>query len=103
MNPIQSYFEWHDARCLARAGDPRKNQSDIRLLRLMRVALFLTEALILVLLLAAGVLAALRKGSLAEDSVFVLGVMLAPVTLFYGWVAEALLFRRYINEHGAKS
>ena len=103
MNPIQSYFEWHDAKYLARANDPGKNQRDIRLFRVMRVALFLATALILVLLLTGVVLIALRKDSLVEDSVFVLGVMLPPVALFEVWVTEALLFRRYINEHGPKS
>jgi hypothetical protein len=103
MNPIRSYFEWHDAKYLARAANPRKNQSDVRLLRLMRVPLFLATLFILVLLLAAVVLETLRSDSALEDSILALGVMLPPFTLFYAWVTEALLFRRYIDEHSAKS
>jgi hypothetical protein len=106
--PIRSYFEWHDAKCLARARDPRKNQNDVRLLRVMRVPLFLGILFIFVLLSAAVVLAVMRSDSvfehsILEDSIPVLAVMLPLFLFFYAWVTEALLFRRYIDEHGAKS
>ena len=103
MKPIQSYFDWHDARVLARVGDSLRNQRDIRLLRTMRVPLFVSTALIFVLLLGAAALTALSGGSLAEEAVLVFGVLFAPVTLFYTLVTEALLFRRYVDEHTTKS
>ncbi len=99
MNPIQSYFDWHDARYLAHAADPRKNRTTIKSLRILRVALFLATVLTLLVLTAAVGLKVFREDLLPEEGVLVPGVLLPQFALSYIWVTEALVFRRYIDSH----
>jgi hypothetical protein len=95
MNPIRFYFEWHDAKHLARTADPRKNQFDIRFLRIPRVVLFITSILSGACLLGLLIAAHLASGYTVLAFVF---IYLFSV-LMYAWVTEALLFRRYIEDH----
>lgn len=98
MNPIRSYFEWHDAKYLARTVDARKNHFDIRWLLISRVVLFIASSLCGVCLV--GSLLAMRLGSEGSGyAVLALMVLFGFCVLMYTWVTEALLFCRYIEEH----
>jgi hypothetical protein len=98
MNPIQSYFRWHDAKYLERAKDPKKNRADIRMFHTLRVVLLLAMFLIFTFLVAATTLIVSGSVSLAEYWLAVLSVLLGYAAFSYTWITEALLFRRYIEE-----
>ncbi len=99
MNPIRSYFQWHDAKYLAHAENPDKNRAAIKMLGPLRVFLVLSTALAGSLLVAAIALIVSNPGSLPEYWVPVLSVLFGYGVLSYTWVTEALLFRRYIEDH----
>ena len=98
MNPIQSYFQWHDARYLERAEDPKKNRADIRMYHTLRVVLLLATVLAGTFLVAATALIVCSLGSLPEYWLPVLSVLFGYGALLYMWTTEALLFRRYIED-----
>jgi membrane protease YdiL (CAAX protease family) len=99
MNPVRSYFQWHDRKYLRYMEDPRKLRGAIRMFSAMRVVLFVLSAVLWTLLLAAMALTLIQKSVLPEATIPVLGVVFAPVIIFYTWVTEALLFRQYIQKH----
>lgn len=97
MNPIRSYFEWHDANYLARAQDARKNQRDIHILQVLRVFLLITSALLGVVHVVVVALLILERPP--AYSIPMLAFLFTASVLSYTWVTEALLFRRYIEAH----
>jgi membrane protease YdiL (CAAX protease family) len=98
MNPVRSYFQWHDRMYLRHMEDPRKLRREIRMFSALRMVLFVLSAVLWMLLVAAIALTLVQKSVLPETTILVLAVVSAPVILFYTWVTEALLFRQYIQE-----
>ena len=99
MNPIQSYFNWHDARYLKHAEDPQKNRSAIKMFRVLRVFLLLATALAGVFLGTTVALSVLKPGILPDYGMLILSGLFGFGAIIYTWVTEALLFRRYIENH----
>jgi len=99
MNPIQSYFQWHDAKYLKHAESPDKNRPAIKMFRTLRVFTLVATALAGAFLVALTALIISKPGSLPEYWVPVLAVLFGYSALLYTWVTEALLFRRYIEDH----
>jgi hypothetical protein len=99
MNPIQSYFRWHDAKYLAHNEDRQKNRAAIRLFRTLRVLLFLVTLVASALLVVATALAVSKPGFLPTYGVPLSAVAFCFSLLFYTWVTEALLFRQYVEDH----
>lgn len=102
MNPIKADFDWHDSRYLARALDDRKNRWDLRWLYWLRIALLVVTSIgwlgVSVLVWAEELVANLPRYLFPLVCVATLISM-----LFYTWIAEAYLFRRYISDHRKES
>lgn len=99
MNPVQSYFRWHDAKYLAYAENPRKLERSLRMLAATRLVLFLLSALLWMALVGVLAVTILHRDLFPEASLPALTAISVPVWLCYVLVTEAFLFRRYIREH----
>jgi hypothetical protein len=102
MNPVKSYFRSHDTKYLAHAENPGKLQGTIRILRVVRVVLFLLSAPLWAMLVAGIAIMVVAddfRDIFPEVAIPGVGVIFALILLFDAWVTEALLFRQYIQKH----
>ena len=95
INPIKKYFEWHDSKYLRRTLRPEKNQLDIKVFSFFRIILFLSFFSGYVSLL----ISLVWTGFLSGSAKFFLVFSVTHLMLFYLWVTEGLLFRKYIEEN----
>lgn len=95
INPISKYFDWHDSKYLSRALKPEKNQFDIKMFSILRVVSFLSFLGSYTALIFSFVWPAVIDIGSKIFLAFSVGFLM----LFYTWVTEALLFRKYIETY----